>query len=135
MAILDLRRRLVAILEADPDCTDSQLLETTRARMKERRTYKQLYEQRPAHTATWNEIRLGQMVVAERGPDSGLAVWMIAGRQEQDSVTVKLLFVRIIDPTENPEIMWLTKSKKDTVTVLDLPGVGDGTAALGELQP
>lgn len=132
--IPDLRRKLISILRADAACTDAQLLETARARMKAHDTYRDLHRRRPAHTVTWEQVQLGQMVVAERGPDAGLAVWMIAGRARDElGDDLRLLFVRIIEPTENPEIMWMDKRRGDPVTVLDLPGMGDGTKALGEL--
>lgn len=133
--IPDLRRKLVSILRADAACTDAQLLEAARARMKAHDTYRDLHRQRPAHTVTWGEVQLGQMVVAERGPDAGLAVWMIAGRaRDEFGDNLRLLFVRIVEPTEDPEILWMDKSAGDPVTVLDLPGMGDGTKALGELK-
>ena len=135
--IPDLRRKLVSILGANPAGTDAQLLEHARHVVRERTTYKALYEARPAHTVTWGQVELGQMVVAERGPDAGLAVWMIAGRQRGDlgngTDVLKMLFVRLIEPTEMPEVLWMDKKADDPVTVLDLPGVGNGTRALGEL--
>ena len=133
MTIPDLRRKLVSILAADEGCTDAQLLEVARLRMKERQVYKDLHAQRPAYTSTWAHVQLGQMVVTERGSDAGLAVWMLAGRQRDGSEVDKMLFVKIIDPKDEPEVMWLDKKREDTVTVLDLPGMGHGTQALGEL--
>lgn len=134
--IPDLRRKLISILRADEGCTDAQLLEAARARMKAHDIYRDLHKQRPAHTVTWDEVQLGQMVVAEHGPDAGLAVWMVSGRARDElGDDLRLLFVRIIAPTEDPEILWLDKRRSDLVTVLDLPGVGDGTKALGALKP
>ena len=130
--IPDLRRKLVSILGAPETATDAQLIEHARAVCRERDTYRDLYQQRPAYTCTWGDVQLGQMVVAERGPDAGLAVWMIAGRQNMGE-ELKLLFVRLIGPAEDMEIRWMDKVRTDEVTVLDMPPVGHGTAALGEL--
>ncbi len=131
--IPDLRRKLVSILGADDTCTDAQLLEHARHVRRERDTFRDLHRNRPAYTCTWADVQLGQMVVAERGPDAGLAVWMISGRQVLGDDMLKLLFVKLIGPAEDMEIRWLDKRAADSVTVLDMAPVGHGTAALGEL--
>ena len=132
--IPDLRRKLISILGADEDCTDAQLIEHARAVRRERDTYRDLYERQPSRTVTWDEVGISQMVVAKRGPDKGLAVWMIAGRQNMGTDTLKFLFVKLIGPTEDVEIRWEDKLRTDLVTVLDMPPLGHGTAALGELR-
>ena len=132
--IPDLRRKLVSILGADEACTDAQLIEHARNVRKQRDSYKDAYERRPAYDTTWEHVELGQMVVTKHGPDAGVAAWMIAGRQSSGEDTVKLLFVRLIEPTEMPEIMWLDKHLHDPVTVLNMGTVGHGTQALEGLR-
>ena len=132
--IPDLRRKLISIWGGDETCTDAQLLEFHRAKRKAHDFYRDAYESRPAYDTTWEHVELGQMVVTRHGPDAGVAAWMIAGRQSSGEDTVKLLFVRLIEPTEMPEIMWLDKHLHDPVTVLNMGTVGHGTAALEGLR-
>lgn len=132
--IPDLRRKLISIWGGDEACTDAQLLEFHRAKRKSYDFYKDAYERRPAYDTTWEHVELGQTVVAKHGPDAGVAAWMIAGKQSSGEDTVKLLFVRLIEPTEMPEIMWLDKRQGDPVTVLNMGPVGHGTAALEGLR-
>jgi hypothetical protein len=130
--IPDLRRKLLSILGADPDCTDAQLVERARYVRKSEATYKALHKMRPPHETTWGKVDIGEFVQAERGKDKDLAVWMVCGVRPHEEEVEVLLF-RLVGPERAEDSLWITKRRSDPATVLGPVPQGAGAAALAEL--